>query len=356
MGVSRSGRVRKKSSKLIDFQSPDDIDTRTLKRTNKSMKIQNHSMSTTQQQLHSPPLSIKMEPPLELLASSSGAEDSMQMDANTTSSGEDMDSSGDDLDNDNLSDQHQSMAGDGSVDPTVRKSIYMSEKASKKNFMKDGKMMVKKTQRKDKGKSRFTAYMLWAKQARQDMLYSNPDIDFATISRRLSEMWANVPNSEKYTYKRKAKRLASKGPAKLGKETVTTAATSRPSSKFLNKRGGKSTGDEALLLDHGVIVSPTKMAAAHGGGSKVSEIRPVDVAAHLKLLGDNLSIIGGRLKEHEGQITVSGSLSVLLDSLLCSVAPLMCLTSFVPELSGDQQIKQKLANTLDNIAYVMPGL
>ena len=33
-----------------------------------------------------------------------------------------------------------------------------------------------KAQRKDKGKSRFTAYMLWAKEARQDMQYSHPEL------------------------------------------------------------------------------------------------------------------------------------------------------------------------------------
>ncbi|CAH2243384.1 jg5189 [Pararge aegeria aegeria] len=32
-GVSRSGRVRKKSSKLMDFESPDDIETRFRRQT-----------------------------------------------------------------------------------------------------------------------------------------------------------------------------------------------------------------------------------------------------------------------------------------------------------------------------------
>lgn len=32
---------------------------------------------------------------------------------------------------------------------------------------------------------------------------------------------------------------------------------------------------------------------------KVTGIKPIDVAAHLKLLGESLTIIGERLKEHE---------------------------------------------------------
>lgn len=34
-------------------------------------------------------------------------------------------------------------------------------------------------------------------------------------------------------------------------------------------------------------------------GFKVNGIKPIDVAAHLKLLGESLTIIGERLKEHE---------------------------------------------------------
>ncbi|XP_050075361.1 HMG box-containing protein 4 [Anopheles maculipalpis] len=84
---------------------------------------------------------------------------------------------------------------------------------------------------------------------------------------------------------------------------------------------------------------------------------PTDVAAHLSLLGDSLTIIGERLKEHEGQITVSGSLSVLLDSLICSLGPLMCLTLQIPGLDrNSDHLRELFRTTLDNIAYVMPGL
>lgn len=58
----------------------------------------------------------------------------------------------------------------------------------------------------------------------------------------------------------------------------------------------------------------------------------------------------------QGQITVSGSLSVLLDSLLCSLGPLMCLTTIIPEVNEPGHLKDTLVNILDNIAYVMPGL
>lgn len=87
---------------------------------------------------------------------------------------------------------------------------------------------------------------------------------------------------------------------------------------------------------------------------KVVGTEPVDVAAHLKLLGESLTIIGERLKEHEGQIAVSGSVSVLLDSLLCALGPLTCLTQQITEANGANP--ETLAQLLDNIAYIMPGL
>jgi len=87
---------------------------------------------------------------------------------------------------------------------------------------------------------------------------------------------------------------------------------------------------------------------------KVTGISHIDVSAHLKLLGESLTVIGARLQEHRGQIAVQGSLSVLLDSLLCALGPLMCLCKQVPELNGCPDSVH--ASTLDNIAYIMPGV
>ena len=93
------------------------------------------------------------------------------------------------------------------------------------------------------------------------------------------------------------------------------------------------------------------------GGEDINVIEPIDAAAHLKLLGESLSVIGQRLTEHKGQIAVSGSLSVLLDSLLCAMGPLVCLTKQLPQPQLNQAIPQNQLNKiLDNIAYIMPGL
>ena len=52
---------------------------------------------------------------------------------------------------------------------------------------------------------------------------------------------------------------------------------------------------------------------------------------------------------------MSGSLSVLLDSMLCVLGPLMCLTDQVEEVRGAIDPLTH-ASILDNIAYIMPGI
>lgn len=259
----------------------------------------------------------------------------------------------DDDDNDNNNDIDSDDFDYEEINSTMRKSAYMSEKSSKKQIYKDGEIVLSRLQRKDKGKPRFTAYMLWSKEVRQEMLKSNPNLDFAQASRRLSSMWAIVPNNEKNIWRRRAKRVTVKN-----KRALKTGE--KLSTKYLNRPGQKKPGRKPKHLKDANVVdvaplpspSPTKKAkierksnastsakrdehpstsaaaaAALSSSSspskqrtisklsnsssssfnstilpntyKVTGIGPTDVAAHLKLLGDNLTIIGQRLKEHE---------------------------------------------------------
>lgn len=126
-GVSRSGRVRKKSSKLMDFQSIDDLELKVKKP--RSLKLSSPSLSD---QL-SPIKSEFMEPPLDIGPDTIKTE---QMDIDVDVDDEDdlmIDSTGSDSD-------------EGSnalhIDTTVRKSAYMTEKSTKKKVFKDGKVSL----------------------------------------------------------------------------------------------------------------------------------------------------------------------------------------------------------------------
>ena len=212
--------------------------------------------------------------------------------------------------------------------------------AEKKDEKKNKKVENEKP--KKKRATVITAYMLWSKENRSKIQQTCPPMDFAGVSRKLGEIWRSLPKNEKTQWKRKAQKLAGKGQSAL-------ISTGKPIIKNQNKdistnENPYSTSfhsnqnDDDLLSDEPSPIGTT----------------PIDVAAHLRLLGESLNIIGQRLKEHSGQIAVSGSLSVLLDSTLCAIGPLLCLTKLDPNLDGcSSEVHKK---TLDNIAYIMPGI
>uniref|UniRef100_A0A0A9YEZ1 HMG box-containing protein 4 n=2 Tax=Lygus hesperus TaxID=30085 RepID=A0A0A9YEZ1_LYGHE len=255
----------------------------------------------------------------------------------------------------------------------------MMEKTNskKKLVIKDGKIVGRtKSQRKDKGQTKVTAYMLWAKEIRQELARSDPHLDFTQTSKKLGELWATVGQHEKYIWKRRAKRAADSAKVSGGRQqqnqqqqpphhiqqvrqqTETKKMRSPPGRKFINK-GQK----ELISPTNNSMMSVNASQDAKGAPKphgvdqtvyKAVGTTPLDVAAHIRLLGESLTIIGERLTEHEGQIAVSGSFSVLLDSLLCVLAPLMCLTQQVPQMNVIPQ--EQLSSLMDNIAYIMPGL
>ncbi|TGZ55500.1 uncharacterized protein [Temnothorax longispinosus] len=405
-GISRSGRVRKKSSKLVDFES-DDLTENKLKR-QKAQQLQTqqlldqYEVQQQQQQQQILPTQSNQAGNVGQQRKNSGSnhvQQRIKMDPLSDNEGQSSSSESDDPSGINEDERYSMDSGsDNEVDPLMideremgfRKlepppgqetpsqanSLYMLEKCKKKLVIKDGKIIGKtKTQRKDKGKTRFTAYMLWAKKVRPELLEQDPYMDFAAVSKRLGELWATVPHLEKYNWRRRAKRLAAKphslSPSK--DEPVWKMPLPASRKKFINKIGnGKETkpasAKKTIQLGvpsvvGNVPVSPPSNRTSKDlvnepvigtGMYKVVGTQPIDVAAHLKLLGESLTIIGERLKEHDGQIAVSGSLSVLLDSLLCALGPLICLTQQLPETNGAKP--ETLSQMLDNIAYLMPGL
>ncbi|XP_033185293.1 uncharacterized protein LOC117154428 isoform X2 [Bombus vancouverensis nearcticus] len=398
-GISRSGRVRKKSSKLVDFESPDDFTDNKYKR-QKAQQLQNQQLldrydsqrmspnqsiqhaSSGRQRKNSNSNSGQQRVKQETLSDNEGSSGSESDDPSGLNEDErySMDSgSDDDVDPLMIDDREagfRKLEPPGQETPSQANSLYMLEKCKKKLIIKDGKIIGRmKAQRKDKGKTRFTAYMLWAKEIRQELLEQCPYMDFAAISKRLGELWATVPNLEKYNWRRRAKRLAAKPHSLPASKDEPVWKMPPPASrkKFINKIGnGKeqkpATSKKTIQLGlpsvvGNVPVSPPSNRTGKDlvnepmigtGMYKVVGTQPIDVAAHLKLLGESLTIIGERLKEHDGQIAVSGSLSVLLDSLLCALGPLICLTQQVPETNGAKH--ETLSQMLDNIAYLMPGL
>ncbi|XP_052849856.1 FACT complex subunit SSRP1 [Drosophila gunungcola] len=399
-GVSRSGRVRKKSSKLLDFESPEEIEKRTRRQSGGRQPSKYSGRGRPSNALRD------LELDQEMLFDEPNMSEGEEFHPETTTAVPILNSD-DELDNlvQDLVDGVQAEAT--SLESPVRQSLYMREKANKRKVFKDGKVVNAKVQRKDKGKQRYTAYSLWAREARKKDL---PDMDYTSATRRLSELWANVSNRDKNAWRRKAKIQASRARSRdrsgangttqttsngstalaldppqhetifqnrattsrtrklaadrqqSSLEAAAAAAAATSSStprRSINTRSGRSQASTSAAKQQ----SPGEADVGSRIGSHQKQEEPhktsievIDAAAHLKLLGESLTVIGERLKKHNGHVALSGSLSVLLDSLLCAMGPLLCMTTQIPGLENKVQLSKNLADTLDNIAYVMPGL
>ncbi|CAH3195857.1 unnamed protein product, partial [Porites evermanni] len=158
-----------------------------------------------------------------------------------------------------------------------------------------------------------TSYLLFCKQHRKKIAEENPGLEFTEISKKVGIAWNNLSEEDKQHWRKKAEELRKS----LGLQS-TPKAVSTPAPKV-----------------------------------KDDKAEPIDLAAHLQLLGESLGTIGACLRVQDpGE--VHGSLSVLLDSALCAISPLLFLTSQVPEMNGCSPKTQ--AEVLDNLAYLMPGL
>ncbi|MCJ8739317.1 hypothetical protein PDJAM_G00045830 [Pangasius djambal] len=211
-------------------------------------------------------------------------------------------------------------------------------------------MMVKKKKKEEKERDKHdkdkkkkkstTAYQVFCKEYRANINAEQPGLVFGELSKKLAEVWKHLPEKDKQIWKQKAQYLQHKQikaeATTVKQKTSSTDNKIKSSSKVVGMGAGLTTPSRSSLT------------------IRVPEVDPIDAAAHLQLLGESLSLIGHRLQETEGMVAVSGSLSVLLDSILCALGPLTCLTAQVPQLNGCP--RSVLSSTLDNIAYIMPGL
>ncbi|XP_031726890.1 HMG domain-containing protein 4a [Anarrhichthys ocellatus] len=212
---------------------------------------------------------------------------------------------------------------------------------TEKKKKKEEKDREKHEKEKDKPKKKnTTAYQVFCKEYRVNINAEQPGLVFGELSKRLAEVWKAMPEKDKLVWRQKAQYLQHK----QNKAEATTV-------KHKSVNEGKSKAVGAVTG----MVSPSRASGTMSlSPARVPEVDPIDAAAHLQLLGESLSLIGHRLQETEGMVAVSGSLSVLLDSILCALGPLNCLTAQIPQLNGCP--RNVLSNTLDNIAYIMPGL
>ena len=249
------------------------------------------------------------------------------------------------------------------------------EDLNKKPTSKSASKTPKSTSKSATKRPNITAYTLWCRENRPKVQQLDPSVmDFASASRALGEMWQNLPNNEKLQWKLKADKL--KNGAVLMKETGppqpdpqpksnnslsvrTPAATSasttsshahQPVRRIVSSTKGTSS-------DRKSAVSPAVTPASNFRIKPRKEdepVTPIEVSSHLRLLGESLSQMGRRMYDQRDQATDSRSLTPLLDSTLCALAPLLALTSLDPRMNGCDPVTH--SKTLENLSYIMPGI
>ncbi|XP_042585465.1 HMG box-containing protein 4-like isoform X1 [Cyprinus carpio] len=244
------------------------------------------------------------------------------------------------------SSNHSSSGGMFAMAPPTSSHHHQSiELVGEKKKKKEEKDRDKHDKDKPKKKNT-TAYQVFCKEYRVNINAEQPGLVFGELSKKLAEVWNQLPEKDKLVWRQKAQYLQHKqnkaeAMTVKRKTLATSDSKSKGSSKAVSLGAGLAPQGRSSL---GMSLSP----------ARIPDVDPIDAAAHLQLLGESLSLIGHRLQETEGMVAVSGSLSVLLDSILCALGPLTCLTAQVPQLNGCP--RSILSNTLDNIAYIMPGL
>lgn len=96
-----------------------------------------------------------------------------------------------------------------------------------------------------------TAYMLWAKEQRAIFAKKYPNLDFSTVSKKLSDLWATVPQNQKRMWKTKAAKIMKKKAS--GAENIKNSAgpsliLARKASVPTVRKGMKNTTPEEIHL------------------------------------------------------------------------------------------------------------
>lgn len=194
------------------------------------------------------------------------------------------------------------------------------------------------------------AYTLWSSLNRRIISATYRNLQRQDISRKVVEEWNALPPEEKKFWARKAKELSERIQShsfSSGSDAGMSVVSQLPEDSDCNVELKSNTQMSSCALSKNT--RKKKYEEEH-----ILGIAPVDTAAHLKLLGDSLMDIGQKIMQERIEPSATGAYCVLLDSLLCSMGALLCLTREIPGL--EQLPGDSFAKTLDHIAYFMPCL
>ncbi|CAG0888784.1 unnamed protein product [Cyprideis torosa] len=245
-----------------------------------------------------------------------------------------------------------------------------------------------------------TAFILWSEDIQRQWNEGTLHRDFSITTEEskakyLADTWAALPPGEKHIWKNKSRRVQYKKNHEAKAKDAATGKITKSGSRFKTTGGaakkpaaGRGAAASLKGTPIGKPSGPSRGGAISSGGipsgpqfSQIPSPRlPVpfevnwdlieekealvpfptgtsalDCAAQFNLMGENLQNIGERLLEHQGQLAISGSISLCLDTFLCCLAPLLPLINTVPGFEGtiDDETASRI---MDYSHYFLPGL
>ncbi|KAJ8683713.1 hypothetical protein QAD02_019505 [Eretmocerus hayati] len=216
----------------------------------------------------------------------------------------------------------------------------LSARVKKPEFTAREVLPCKVTETKSTAKiqnSMYNGYKLWSSEMRTAILAKYPSIENSKITDALGDMWTTMPVIERNNWHQRAQQLVLNNESLQNKSVIAYEKQD-----WLNSCSAGGPKNRPVREPQ------------YQFKLRTIELYPIDVAAHLKLLGESLTLIGGRLKYYNKPVVTSDCITVLLDSLLCAMGSLICL---LQEVTGIRlRDPTPMLKTLENISYIMPGL
>lgn len=222
-------------------------------------------------------------------------------------------------------------------------------------------------EKKDKRPS-VSAYVLWCKDSRRVMHRTYPELDFASLSKKMGEIWHQLPQNEKATWFSKAKMIAEHGPSIVNDPTnecdsiykLDHLDESMIPKVITDRITMPITVDTVNLYEENFSeTSDNKdgtVKVIYEGEQHTIGLEFADLEAYFNILGDSLMSIGSYLKRgvrynSDIEYRPEAAMTTLLDTALVACASLTVLANKVPDLQMDQN---KMKQLMDGVSYFMP--
>jgi high mobility group protein 2-like 1 len=198
-----------------------------------------------------------------------------------------------------------------------------------------------------------TAYTLFTRENRHRIQQGNPAMDFASISRRLGEVWQALPAREKMQWKRRAQNYRNQAISQMS-NSIPNLIRRPPAVSVVR---AKPINTEPIVVKYSgtpKLLSKDELEAAMAHPARDIGTSALDTAACFRIMGESLHSMGNKISENAADLTSEVSLDILLDATLCSFASLLSLTTHHKTLDAcEPDVHHQL---IDSMSHIMPGV